>query len=102
MEFITVDGELWAASHNNLDACDGQHVEVLFINEGYDLAQVKGVLRCSHQARDLQRMHALLIGAPQGDDQRQDEVLIKIIPRDAEVLRAIHPSNLHKNQEKAG
>jgi len=100
LEFVSVDGELWAASHANLDNCDGQHVDVLFFNEGYDLAQVQGVLRCSHQVGDLDRVRALRgeYNPPYPASAHQDEIVIKVIPRDTEVLPASH----QKNGEKAG
>ncbi|HOF86669.1 MAG TPA: hypothetical protein PLZ36_01020 [Armatimonadota bacterium] len=99
LEFVTVDGELWAASRGNLEHCDGQHVEVLFFNEGYDLAQVQGVLRCSHHAGDLDRLRALCqTTPPYPASTHQDEMVIKVIPGDTEVLPAYH----QKNGENAG
>jgi hypothetical protein len=88
LEFYPIDGEFWAASPHNLDHCEGQHVDLLFLNEGFDYALVQGVLRCSHQPGDYQRLQTLAHAyAPAA-------VIIKVIPQDAEVLSA-YPTGLH-------
>jgi hypothetical protein len=80
LDFVEIDGQLWAGAHAGLERCDGQHVEVLFFNEGYDLAEVHGILRCSHTPDDHRRLHDR---APHA----AGDCVVKIIPQHAEVLR---------------
>lgn len=81
LEFITVDGELWAAAGDSLAHCDGQHVEVRFLTEGYDLAQVQGILRCSTAQDDMRRLQGT-------SPQQTGALVVKIIPQHAEYLPA--------------
>lgn len=91
LEFFPVDGEFWAAVPRELDACEGQHVELLFLNGEFDYAHVQGVLHCSHLSGDVQRLQTLAHAAARA------AVIIKIIPQDAEILPT-HPSTQHLRQ----
>lgn len=90
MEFSLVNGELWAAtskhSHKYREVRDGQHVEVLFMNEEFDHARVRGVLEWSTEADDRRRLWELQrdITHWYADVNDPDLVIMKIIPEQAE------------------
>lgn len=83
LEFYIVDGMLYSAAGAWLEQCDGQHVQVLLFNPGYDLLQIDGVLRCSHDDDDRARLRESLAYLLNND------LVVKIIPQDIEVLTAI-------------
>ncbi|HEX2949368.1 MAG TPA: pyridoxamine 5'-phosphate oxidase family protein [Armatimonadota bacterium] len=95
MEFSLVDGELWAAtakhSRKYTDVPDGQHVEVLFMNNEFDHARIRGVLRWSTTPHDRERLWQL-----QHDDithwysgvDDPDLVIMRIVPEEAEYKSA--------------
>lgn len=89
MEFVYVDGELWAAaSRRSLKLRglrDGQHVDVLLIDELLTQDRVRGYVHCSTRADDRQRLWALqqcdIAVWCQGEDD-PDFIVLKIIPDD--------------------
>lgn len=91
MEFSLIHGELWAAtskqSRKYSGVPDGQHVEVLFMNEEFDHARVRGVLEWSTEAEDRQQLweqqqHDISTWYSGVDDPNL--VILKIIPEQAE------------------
>jgi general stress protein 26 len=94
MEFSLVDGELWAAasklSHQYTGIQDGQHVEVLFMNEDFAHARVRGVLEWSATTEDCQRLWELQLDMPHWFHGVDDPnlVILKVLPEEVEFMLA--------------
>ncbi|MHB9024541.1 MAG: hypothetical protein ACYC7E_10250 [Armatimonadota bacterium] len=91
LEFSLVDGELWTAIPRDAGQyaarCDGQHVEVLYFDGELEDVRLHGVLKCSTQADDRQRLRTLegSIGIKTGKAEDPDYLILKIIPEDMEL-----------------
>ena len=103
MEFSLIDGQLWAAtsklSRKYPEICDGQHVEVLFINKEYDHARVRGVLECSTDAEDRQRLWEAQHGSIERWYSGVDDpnlVVLKVIPAETEYKNAQGDDRYHQ------
>ena len=97
MEFSLVDGEWWAAASRRdgryLDACEGQHVDVLLLDaDGWD-DHLHGVLQSSTEADDRRLLWELqgeqIARWCRGADD-PNLVIMKVIP-DAEIRAAGAP-----------
>ena len=90
MEFSRVHGELWAAtsrqSHQYRDTADGQHVEILFLDEEYDQARVRGVLEWSTDAEDCRHLWQVREDMAHWFTGCDDPnlVILKVIPEQAD------------------
>lgn len=89
MEFAHVDGELWTAASRRSTRLrgirDGQHVEVLLLNDSLEQDRVRGVVHCSTDADDRRRLWQLqqpIVDAWCGSDDDPDMIVVKIIPDD--------------------
>ena len=105
LEFSRVDGELWAAisrrAQQHTRARDGQHVEVLFMNEEFDHALVRGVLEWSTDPNDRRRLWEIqqdVLNWSTGADD-PNLVILKIVPDPLEHL--VHPNDKHSRRKAA-
>ncbi len=85
LEFTQVEGEWWApTSHRmqqTLAQCDGQHVEILFVDDDANDSRIRGVLACSADPHDLEHLcelcpeHTLIPGSTV-----TNQAVVKVIP----------------------
>jgi hypothetical protein len=85
VEVLRIDGEVWAPASSSLgkhlQVYDGQHVEVLLLEDSDEEHRVRGVLSCSRNTDDLSRLK-YAIQAVQADPGSRitAEYLLKIVP----------------------
>ncbi len=87
LEFTQVEGEWWAPTsrrtQQSLAQCDGQHVEILFVDDAANDSRVRGVLECSidpidiHHLLEMQREHTVEL-----DTLEPNTVVVKVIPEE--------------------
>ena len=87
LEFTQFEGEWWASAprsmQHSLALCDGQHVEILLINEEANDSRVRGVLECSGDPADLQHLSELQQSYPSPRLHSVEDanlVVVKVIP----------------------
>lgn len=86
LEFTQVEGEWWATTSRRmlqyLAQCDGQHVEILFVEDEAHDSRVHGVLECSVDPED--RRHLRELSEAQqiwlADANDVNVAIVKVIP----------------------
>lgn len=85
LEFTQVEGEWWAPTsrrmQQTLAQCDGQHVEILFVDNDAHDSRVRGVLACSADPCDFQHLCEVYPDqhlSPSAMERTQ--VMVKVIP----------------------
>ena len=77
LEFTQVEGEWWAPAsrrmQQTLAQCDGQHVEILFVDDDAHDSRIRGVLACSatHLTCSICASYSLSIRWPQAPRKRR-------------------------------
>jgi general stress protein 26 len=86
LEFTQVEGEWWAPTsrrvQQTLAQCDGQHVEILFVDDNANDSRIRGVLTCSADPNDYQHLCELQPEhAPNPGTAEPPLVVVKVIPK---------------------